>query len=279
MPSADAVAETLKAADPDRYFASLVLKPAVRPAVQALFAFGAELAGVRDRAREPRAGEIRLQWWSDALQGQGHGAVRQNPLAAALLDAITAYGLPTVPLLRMIAARRFDLYDDPMPDIASFEGYAGETASTLYQFTAMMLNDGAPVEPGDAAGHLGVAHALVGHLRSFGTNAASGRLFLPWPVFEANGVRESEIFSGTSSEGLLAALAQFFDMARRHLGKAETAIAALPPALRPAFAMAALLPGQLAAVEAQSRTPFARPPDEADWRKIARLAFWAWRRR
>ena len=94
-----------------------------------------------------------------------------------------------------------------MPDLATFEGYAGETVSVLYQLAAMILNDGEPVETGDAAGHLGVAHALIGHLRAFGYNASRGRLFLPWSILAANGVHEQEIFEGRVSEGLLAGLA------------------------------------------------------------------------
>src|SRR6218665_209342 len=89
----------LKANDPDRYLASLVLTGAARDAVQALYAFNADVATVRDRAREPAPGEIRLQWWVDALKGDGHGAVRQNPIADALLTAIPAYPLPTRPPL------------------------------------------------------------------------------------------------------------------------------------------------------------------------------------
>ncbi len=60
-------------------------------------------------------------------------------------DAIAAYSLPAGPLLRLLAARRFDLYHDAMPDVPSFEGYAGETVSVLYQLAAMMLNGGAEV--------------------------------------------------------------------------------------------------------------------------------------
>ena len=221
-------ASFLREADKDRYFATLLLQPAAREAVQALYAFAADVASIRDRAREPAAGEIRLQWWVDALKGEGHGNVRQNPLAAALLDAIAAYSLPAGPLLRLLAARRFDLYHDPMPDVPSFEGYAGETVSVLYQLAAMVLNGGAEVETGDAAGHLGVAHALVGHLRAFGYNASSGRLFLPLSIFAANGVTEGEILAGRKSEGLLAALAQVADLAEEHLGKADAAIRALP---------------------------------------------------
>src|SRR5690242_3766873 len=108
------VAQFLRDADRDRYFATLLLKGPEQAAVQALYAFAADVATIRDRAREPAAGEIRLQWWNDALKGTGHGNVRQNPLAAALLDAIEAYGLPAGPLVRLLAARRFDLYQDPM---------------------------------------------------------------------------------------------------------------------------------------------------------------------
>jgi len=269
-------ASFLREADKDRYFATLLLKPGQREAVQALYAFSADVASIRDRAREPAAGEIRLQWWVDAIKGEGHGNVRQNPLAEALLDSITAYRLPSGPLLRLLAARRFDLYQDPMPDVSSFEGYAGETVSVLYQLSAMVLNGGEEVETGDAAGHLGVAHALIGHLRAFGFNASTGRIFLPVSIFSANGVTDGEILAGRESDALFAALAQMAELAGEHLDKAEAAIRALPNALRPAFAPVGMLRGQLKRVSA-SQHPFASLPDEADWRKIAALQFWALR--
>jgi 15-cis-phytoene synthase len=275
--SARHAADFLRENDRDRYYATLVLSSKHRPAVQALYAFAADVASVRNRAREPAPGEIRLQWWADALRGAGHGNVRQNPLADALLGAIEDYGLPAGPLTRLIAARRFDLYDDPMPDVPRFEGYAGETASVLYQLAAMVLNDGEEVETGDAAGHLGVAHALIGHLRALGLNASRGRLFLPLSIFMANGVHEAEIFSGTVSEGLLAAYAQLTDLAGDHLRKADAAIGALPKPLRPAFAMLGLLASQFRLVEKQSETPFGPPRDIPDWRKIAVLAWWTLR--
>lgn len=271
--SARYAAEFLKTNDRDRYFATLLLGDKHRAAVTALYAFSADVAAVRDRAREPAAGEIRLQWWTDALKGEGHGAVRQNPLADALLDAIAAFGLPVPPLTGLITARRFDLYDDPMPDVATFEGYAGETVSALYHLAAMVLNDGKPIETGDAAGHLGVAHGLVGHLRAFGYYASLGRIFLPWSVFAANGVKESDVFAGVKSEGLIAALDQLREMAADHLRKAEGAIAALPRSLRPVFAPRGPLRGQLRRVDPNA--PFQPPGEIADWRKIMQL----WRNR
>jgi len=274
--SAEQTAATLRELDRDRYFATLVLPAAPRPAITALYAFSAEIAAVRERAHEPAPGEIRLQWWRDALQGLGHGEVRQNPLADALLAAIDEYHLPTAPLVRLIEARRFDLYQDPMPDVATFEGYAGETVSVLFQLAAMILSAGEALEAADAAGHLGVAQALTGHLRAFGYNASRGRIFLPLSIFVANGVREEEVFAGRETAGILAARQQFCELAREHLAKAEASIKLLRRQLRPAFVSAALLAPQLRRIAAQPQS-FALPPDLADWRKLAILAWRGWR--
>lgn len=268
-------ASALRQSDRDRYLATLVLPPDARKAVTALYAFNADIAGIRERVSGPQPGEIRLQWWHDALTGTGHGEVRQNPLADALLDTVETYGLPVGTLQRLIAARRFDLYDDPMPDLETFEGYAGETASTLLQLSAMILNAGQPVEDGDAAGHLGVAQAMIGHLRAFGYVSAQGRIMLPWSILEANGVRESEIFAGQESEGLHAALGQIAELAHDHLAKARSATLALPSSLRPAMAVVAILQAQLSAWRNSALGSFAPPPFEADWRKIGRLVWWA----
>jgi phytoene synthase len=265
----------LKQADRDRYFATLVLPPKTREAITALYAFNADIASVRERAREPAAGEIRLQWWADALTGEGHGNVRANPLADALLSVVGDYGLPVPPLTRMIEARRFDLYQDPMPDIATFEGYAGETVSALYQLAAMILNGGKPVETGDAAGHLGVAHALVGHLRALGYNASQGRIFLPWDVFKTCGVTEADVLAGKSDERLVIALTRLAELAAEHLAKTRTAIAALPRELRLAFAPVALVGPELKRLDLEA--PFVRQADLPDWRKIAALTLWSLR--
>jgi len=270
--SAAYATDQLRQNDRDRYFATLLVGPKEREALTALYAFNADIASVRERAREPAAGEIRLQWWADALAGEGHGDVRSNPLADALLSIVAEYGLPIPPLTRMIAARRFDLYQDPMPDVPTFEGYAGETASALYQLGAMILNGGRPVEPGDAAGHLGVAHALIGHLRAFGFNASQGRIFLPWEILAICGVEEGEVLAGQHSERLAIALSRLAEMASQHLLKAEVAINALPRDLRPVFAPVAVLKAQLRRLDLES--PFQRAEDLPDWRKIATLWWW-----
>lgn len=270
-------ARELRDLDRDRYAASLVVASEHRKAVQAIFAFAAEAAAVRERTSDPTPGEIRLQWWVDALEGEGHGSVRHNPTADALLETLSHYDLPAGPLVRLLAARRFDLYSDPMPDIGQFEGYAGETVSVLYQYAAMILAGDRAEQAADASGHLGVAQALSGHLRAFGYNASRGQLFLPLAVFTAHGVGEADIYAGRDSEGLRAALQQIADLAENHRAKAENAIEALPRNLRAAFASLALVRSDLQKSAFVIDAPFAAHRSPSPFSRLHTILWWALR--
>src|SRR5262249_16107802 len=104
----DAHCEALvRAADKDRFLATLFAPAEHRAALHALYACNIEIARVRELVHEPLAGEIRLQWWSDVLHGVGRGEVEANPVAAALLGAIARYRLPIELLDALIAARPF----------------------------------------------------------------------------------------------------------------------------------------------------------------------------
>ncbi|MBA5828080.1 squalene/phytoene synthase family protein, partial [Escherichia coli] len=70
--------------------------------------------------------EIRLQWWRDVLTGGGEGSrgeAEANPVAAELLRAITHHNLPIEAFVRLIDAHVFDVYEDPMPDMAALEAH------------------------------------------------------------------------------------------------------------------------------------------------------------
>ena len=271
------VADYLKTHDRDRYYATLVLPEPYRADVQALYAFNADVALIAQRVSEPAPGEIRLQWWMDFLAGSEHGAAQQNPLAAALSEAINKVDLPTGPLRRLLAARRFDLYGDPMPDLNAFEGYAGETNSILYQLSTLILNNGNDAEAADAAGHLGVAHSLVGHLRVLGKTAGEGKVFLPWSVFSTHGVTEADLFGHEASAQMIKATTEMRELASEHIDLAEEHISRLPAGIKPAFAAVVLLRTQLERLAEFEDIPFVSPPDSANWQKIAKLVWWAMR--
>ncbi len=271
------IAQFLKQHDPERYYSTLVLNETALDPVQALYAFNAEIARIRELTSEPIPGEIRLQYWTDLLSGNSHGDTAQNPIAVGLLTIIENFDLPKAPLLRLLEARRFDLYDDAMPDMPTFEGYAGETNSMLYQLAVMVVNGGKDAGAADAAGHLGVAHTLIGHLRALSNSSSRGQVFLPVAIFKAHGASQSDLLQGKNTPEIIAACASLRFIAQDHLNKTAIAIKSLPPVIRPVFAHISVLNWQLQRLNKKANTPFSEARDLPPWRKIAKVFWWSLR--
>src|SRR5262245_6036538 len=178
------------ASDKDRFLATLFAPADRRGPLFALYAFDHEIASVRDRVREPMAGEIRLQWWRDVLNGERGGEAAANPVAAALLETVTHFGLPAQRLIDFIEAHAFDLYDDPMPTFEALEGYVRHTAGTMFELAAAVCDQpsGRAVEPA------ALAYGIANLLRSFALHASRRQLFVP-----------AEVLGGTTPEDIFAA--------------------------------------------------------------------------
>lgn len=258
----------LREGDPDRYWATVFAPADKRAHLHALYAFSFEIARVRDSIRDPMAGEIRLQWWRDALQGEARGDVKANPVAAALDDTIVAFRLPRQAFVNLIDARLFDLYDDPMSGLNDLEGYCGETASMLFQLASFILMDGADPGSADAAGHAGVAYAITGLLRAFPWHARQGRIYVPADILSRNGVVREDIMAGRGGPGLLGALADLRTVARRHLSQARILRGTVPIQARPAFQALALVEPLLKQMERSGYDPFTTVIDIPSWRRV-----------
>jgi 15-cis-phytoene synthase len=256
--------EVVREADKDRFLATLFAPANRRPALMALYAFNAEVARVRDAIRDPMAGEVRLQWWRDAVERPGSGEARANPVASALLDTVVRFRLPVAELLDLIEARSFDLYDDPMPTLAALDAYADKTSSTLIGLACRLLDP--PAERSAAIRHAGRAHAITGLLRTFPRHAARGQLYVPLELLERHGARTEDILAGRATPEIIAALADLRDIARAHLDAYQQTSAALPAAFAPALLPAALVPAYLAKLERLRRQPF-RLADVPQWRR------------
>ena len=269
-------AELVRATDRDRFIASLFAPAEHRGSIYAMYAFNSEVSRVREVAREPLPGEIRLQWWSDVINRGRDDEARANPVAAALLTTIERYRLSSAKLIDLIEARRFDLYDDPMATIADLETYAGKTSSALFALAAQILA-GADAEAVSAPA--GIAFAIAGLLRAFPRHAARGQLYVPMELLDRHQVRPHDIFAGRSSAGLQAALAELRDLGRRHLDTAHRRMAALPPLAVPALLPVALVRPALMRLEGgDAFSPAEIPPWRRQWliwraaRNSARIA-------
>jgi phytoene synthase len=256
----------VRAADKDRFLSSLFAPAEHRGALYALYAFNIEIARVRESIREPLAGEIRLQWWNDALAGKAAGDVEANPVAAALLTAAARYRLPVELLTGLIAARRFDLYDDPMRTLADFDDYGRATSSTLIELAARIL--GGTEVPGlsPLALHAGLGHAIAGLLQAFPIHAARGQLFLPLEVLERHGAGPQDVAAKPATAPLRSALAELRRQAREHLAQAGRLSTGIPDAGLPALLPVTLARPVLDRMERADYDPFV-PVELSQWRR------------
>ena len=257
----------VRAADKDRYLASLFAPAAARQHLYALYAFASEIARVREAAREPLPGEIRLQWWRDVLEGAGRGEVSANPVAAALLDTVARCALPAERLIAPIDAHAFDLYDDAMPSLADLDAYAEQTSGTLFALAAQILGgtDGADAIVA-AATPAGTAYGVAQRLRTFPRDLARRQLFVPLDLLAQHGVTREEIEARQNAAGLRGALAALRDHARAAFGRFHAAAPDIPESCAPAFLVAALVPMLLARLEAAAADPFASV-EVPQWRR------------
>lgn len=248
------VMDAVRVADHDRYLTALYAPADKRKPLFSLYAFNAEISGIRDRIHEPLPGEVRLQWWRDVIAAGGEAGAG-HPVAEALNATIAAFKLPKLAFENMLEARIFDLYDDPMPSRTDLEGYCGETAAALIQLAAMVLD---PVEAprfAELAGRAGCAQAMTGLLLLLPLHRGRGQCFVPADILAAAGSSPEEFIAGNGGPGAQRAVAAMISLAREHLSAFERGAAALPGSLRPAFLPLALSRAYLDKMEGSRRAP------------------------
>jgi phytoene synthase len=267
MPDAfDHCHDLVRSGDKNRFLATLFAPQKYRRALSALYAFNLEVARTRELAREPMPGEIRLQWWRDLLTGAGRGEVDAHPVAAALRDTVVRYRLPPTTLLNLIDGRAFDLYNEPVPDLAYLESYAVHTSSALIDLAGRILCDGRDPGIGELAGHAGIAYAIAGLLLALPVHSARGQLYLPGDLMQRYGANAVDVFAGEASTPLRAVLAELRLRARQHLDAARALLGGAPAEVAPALLPAALVRPALDRMERRSYQPL-RPTELPQWRR------------
>jgi phytoene synthase len=258
-------AALVREADRDRYLATLFAPAAHRDALYALYAFNVEIARVRDLAREPLPGEIRLQWWREALEGQRAEEAAANPVAAALGETLRRYDLAAERLIDLIDAHTFDLYDEPMATATDLEIYGIKTQSVLFGMAAEILGG-----KGGASELVildaGIAYAIAGVLQGLARHAARLQLYVPLDLLNRHQVDRNAVFAGQVSNALRGALGELRALARKHLVAAQGKLASAPPEILPALLPVALIEPTLRRMDRNDYQPLQFRP-LAPWRR------------
>lgn len=239
---ANRLAAAVRAADPDRYFATLFAPSQQRPYLFAFYAFHAEVARVAETVREPMLGEIRLEWWRETTLAASKGQARNHDVARGLVALFAERSLALADFEALIAARAFDSSPDHLADFAALERYVDSTSGAVMRLAARILaTEPAPgVEKGlrDAA----LAYGLTGLLRALPFHSGRHKLYLPLDLLSALDLTPEAFFHLERSDPRLDALVRQVSL------KTRDAFLAARQAPKPGAALAAVLPAALVPV-------------------------------
>ena len=236
----DEISEIVRSHDPDRYLASLFMPEEKRPHVLALYAFSIEISRIAGLVSDPQLAEIRLQWWLDVLDGIYAGEAQAHPVAVALAKAIKIGDLPKYALVNLAKAHQFDFYSDPMPSQIELEAYLGETYSALIRMVAMILDEDAALECGEACGLAGVAYGLAQVLNHLQQAQKLQQCFLPQSWLVQRHLSPTDLYAAQSDASLSVILAEVRALAAKRLAELRNVAWTIKPSVAGAFLHVAL---------------------------------------
>lgn len=265
-----------RAGEPDRYLAATLAPQDHRAALIAIAAFAADLRRIPTLVNEPMMGEIRLQWWRDAIEGfKGDAAASGHPVADALRDVVRRYDLPTEALSAMTEARAFDLYPDPMPDRGAFDGYIAKTEAVPFRLALMVLGCGGgnAAALGDMAGR---TYGVTRLLADLPHRLQRGRHPLPLDLLAAHGVDADSLLAGIVTPPIRAALGEIVSDVRSAYEPLRSRWRERPKEQRTALLPIATITSYLAGLEAKGRDPLRQPFELSPLTRIWRMARAHW---
>ncbi len=199
--------------DHDRYLTILYAPEEKRDALYALYAFNYEISRIREGVSEPMLGEIRLQWWREAIDDIFQGTVRSHEVMPSLAVAITEYDLSRDMLMAIIDGKSQDLYDENPENMAALESYLSQTAGNLSCMAAHILGQR---DIDDLAKRLGMAWGYVGLIRAVTYHISLKKSFIPLNLIEKNKM-EGVFLSQDHPENMKSILQEFTQQAEQHL--------------------------------------------------------------
>jgi phytoene synthase len=204
----------------------------VRGDLIALTAFLGEVARIPEVVSEPMIGEIRLQWWQDAIEAGPAGT--GSPVADALLQTIGRHRLPLHDFQDLLQAHARVLAPDALATEQDLTAHLEATDAAAFRMAARILGAGESSAGTSLFSAAGQAYGRIRLLRALPTSLARGHSLPP-------------LAAGEADWG--AALSPVLDAADAWLEEARGRVSAAPAAAVPAILPAALVGPYLQALQ------------------------------
>lgn len=240
--------------EPDRYLAALLAPAEARTGLLAVAAFAADVERIAREVRDPMLGEIRLQWWRDAVDAGARGERSGHPIADALAHAVARHGLPVSVLHRIVDARSSDVARETPADDAALDDHLAATEGLAFALGVVVLAD-ADAAASPALRRAGIAYGLARNLGRLPALLRHGSFPIPATRLAAAGITIDDLAERAADPavaGKLDTIVRGLELvARAALDDARRDLALLVPRARAALLPLAMVEPYLAAQNAR----------------------------
>ncbi len=183
--------------DYDRFLTVLFAPALKREALFALYAFNYEIAKTRDVVTDHMIGQIRLQWWRDAIDKLYDGKVLEHEVLQGLDPVIKT--LNRADFYTLIDAREQDLEEEAPQTLDDLIIYADQTTTPLNRLACQIIGEEVEEKVLQA---VSIAYALAGILRSVPYHVGQGRFLLPLDLLQKYEVSPTKLNSENAAKKL-----------------------------------------------------------------------------
>lgn len=182
------------------HYAAILFAPEnARDALWAMAALDIELSRIPDLVTQPLAGQMRLQWWREALAGNEKYEPGGNPVMRALNAACAAHQMSAARLLPLVDAHETLLFDVCFETRADLERYIAARAGTLAQVAVDVCCAALNEPPRTAPPNIIAATGLHDLLADVHAKAKRGHCLVPLDLLHAQGLQSHDFMADTLS--------------------------------------------------------------------------------
>ena len=256
------------------YLATLLLPPAKRPHVHALYGF-ARYADeiVDDLASNLTLDEkaLLLKKWSNQVLSDIKSGSSNDPIAAAVVDTTSRFKIPIAHFEAFLHSMNMDLSVRQYQTYEDLHEYVYGSAAVIgLQMVSVLgtISPDAVTSANEAAEKLGIAFQLANFIRDVGEDLDRGRVYLPMTELEAHGANRQMLEERVITPQIKSALKEQIQRVRRLQNESTAGIKLLTPGARECIQAASqLYCGIVDEVEKIDYQIFTKRAKTSNWRR------------
>ena len=256
------------------YLATLLLPPAKRPHVHALYGF----ARYADEIVDDLASNLTLdekafvlKKWSNQVLSDIKSGSSNDPIAAALVDTTSRFKIPIAHFEAFLHSMNMDLTVRQYQSYEDLHEYVYGSAAVIgLQMVSVLgtISPDAVTSANEAAEKLGIAFQLANFIRDVGEDLDRGRVYLPMTELEAHGVNRQMLEARVTTPQIKSALNEQIQRVRRLQNESTAGIKLLTPGARECIQAASqLYCGIVDEVEKIDYQIFTKRAKTSNWRR------------